>query len=40
MENFAQVEVLIDEAAELAAEAVCACSCGMPWCWPIPYEAN
>lgn len=37
MENFAQVEVLIDDAAELAAEAVCACGCGMPWCIPVEF---
>jgi hypothetical protein len=28
-ETFVEIEVLIDDAAELAAEAVCACGCGM-----------
>jgi hypothetical protein len=28
-ETFVEIDVLIDDAAELAAEAVCACSCGM-----------
>jgi hypothetical protein len=28
-ETFVQIEVLIDDAAELAAEAICACGCGM-----------
>jgi hypothetical protein len=28
-ENFVEIEVLIDDAAELAAEAICACGCGM-----------
>jgi hypothetical protein len=37
MENFAEVDVLVDDAAELAAEAVCACGCGMGFCiWPFP----
>lgn len=29
MENFVEVEVLIDDAAELAAQAVCPCGTGM-----------
>ena len=31
MENeiFVEIDVLVDDAAELAVEAVCACSCGM-----------
>lgn len=32
MENFVEVEALVDDAAELAAEAVCACGCGMCIC--------
>ena len=28
-ETFVEIDVLIDDAAELAAEAVCACGCGM-----------
>jgi hypothetical protein len=28
-ETFVEIEVLIDDAAELAAEAICACGCGM-----------
>ncbi|MFY9826383.1 MAG: hypothetical protein WAM82_33780 [Thermoanaerobaculia bacterium] len=28
-ETFVEIDVLVDDAAELAAEAVCACSCGM-----------
>lgn len=28
-ELFVEIDVLIDDAAELAAEAICACGCGM-----------
>jgi len=28
-ETFVEIDALIDDAAELAAEAVCACGCGM-----------
>ncbi len=38
MENFVEVEVLADDAAELAADAVCACGsimCILPI--PFPY---
>lgn len=28
-ETFVEIDVLIDDAAELAAEAICACGCGM-----------
>ena len=31
-ETFVEIEVLIDGASEMAAEAVCACGCGMTCC--------
>ncbi len=40
MENFMEVEILTDDAAELSADAVCACGCGMcipPIPWPEAY---
>lgn len=37
--NFVEIDVLADDAAELAAEAVCACGCGM-CCNCISTEAN
>ena len=31
-ETFVEIDVLIDGASELAAEAICACGCGMTCC--------
>lgn len=39
-ELFVEIDVLVDDAAELAAEAVCACGCGMTCnCIPPPESA-
>jgi hypothetical protein len=30
--NFVEIEVLVDDTAELSAEMICACGCGMGFC--------
>jgi hypothetical protein len=30
--SFVEIEGLVDDAAELSAEAICACGCGMGFC--------